>query len=68
MQVILTKSSPVVFANYSLVEKEERVSDIAAVQSDESLLFVVGNKVPVFCCCLSLSPRCDLSILNSGRT
>ncbi|KAB5583954.1 hypothetical protein PHYPO_G00101820 [Pangasianodon hypophthalmus] len=45
LQVILTKSSPIVFANYSLVEEEERVSSIAAVQSDESLLFVVGNKM-----------------------
>ncbi|KAF5904277.1 macrophage-stimulating protein receptor-like isoform X1, partial [Clarias magur] len=45
LQVILTKSSPVVFANYSLVGEEEKVSRIAAVQSEESLLFVVGNKV-----------------------
>lgn len=50
----MTKSSPVVFANYSLVEEEERVSHIAAVQSEESLLFVVGNKVPSLCFCLSL--------------
>ncbi|TSM36139.1 Macrophage-stimulating protein receptor [Bagarius yarrelli] len=44
LQIILTKTSLVVFANYSLVEEEERVSSIAAVQSEESLLFVVGNK------------------------
>lgn len=66
MQVILTKSSPTVFANFSLVEEEERVSRVAAVQSEESLLFVVGNKVPFLCFCLSLC--CDLSILKSGRT
>ncbi|XP_053539574.1 macrophage-stimulating protein receptor isoform X2 [Ictalurus punctatus] len=45
LQVILTLSSPIVFANYSLVEEPERVSRIAAVQSEESLLFVVGNKM-----------------------
>lgn len=33
------------FANYSLVEEEQRVSRIAAVLSTERLLFVVGNKV-----------------------
>ncbi|XP_060775266.1 macrophage-stimulating protein receptor isoform X2 [Neoarius graeffei] len=45
LQVILTYSRPLVFANYSLVEKKERVSPIAAVHSEESLLFVVGNKM-----------------------
>lgn len=33
------------FANYSLVEDEQRVSRIAAVFSTEHLLFVIGNKV-----------------------
>ncbi|KAK3574959.1 hypothetical protein QTP86_019710, partial [Hemibagrus guttatus] len=45
LQVILSLSRPVVFANYSLVDEEERVSRIAAVQSEDSLLFVVGNKI-----------------------
>ncbi len=36
------------FANYSLVEEEQKVSRIAAVYSSESLLFVVGNKVCTF--------------------
>ncbi|XP_076870132.1 macrophage-stimulating protein receptor isoform X2 [Brachyhypopomus gauderio] len=51
LQVVLSRSNPVVFANYSLVEKEEKVSRIAAVQSEESLLFVVGNKM------VSVSPK-----------
>ncbi|KAL6458477.1 hypothetical protein MHYP_G00337070 [Metynnis hypsauchen] len=51
LQVILRRSSPMVFANYSLVGEEERVSRIAANRSEESLLFVVGNKV------VSVSPR-----------
>ena len=41
---MLTRSSPVIFANYSLVENQ-RVSSIAAVYSSEYLLFVVGDKV-----------------------
>lgn len=51
------------FANYSLVEEEERVSHIAAVQSEESLLFVVGNKVPFLCFC-SLLPVVTLVFLT----
>lgn len=47
-QVILSRSSLVVFANYSLVEEKQKVSRIAAVHSSESLLFVVGNKVCTF--------------------
>lgn len=43
-QLVLTRSSPVIFANYSLVENQ-RVSSIAAVYSPEYLLFVVGDKV-----------------------
>nr|XP_055069772.1 macrophage-stimulating protein receptor isoform X2 [Misgurnus anguillicaudatus] len=44
-QVILSMSQPVMFANYSLVEEQQRVSRIAAVLSTEHLLFVVGNKL-----------------------
>lgn len=43
-QLVLTRSSPLIFANYSLVENQ-RVSSIAAVYSAEYLLFVVGDKV-----------------------
>lgn len=43
-KLVLTRSSPVIFANYSLVENQ-RVSSIAAVYSSEFLLFVVGDKV-----------------------
>ncbi|XP_047439627.1 macrophage-stimulating protein receptor-like [Mugil cephalus] len=43
-QLVLTRSSPVVFANYSLVENQS-VSSIAAVYSSEYLLFVVGDKM-----------------------
>lgn len=42
-QVILSLYKPIVFANYSLGETE--VSRTAAVYSEDSLLFVVGNKV-----------------------
>uniref|UniRef100_A0A673FPP7 receptor protein-tyrosine kinase n=1 Tax=Sinocyclocheilus rhinocerous TaxID=307959 RepID=A0A673FPP7_9TELE len=51
LQVILSRSSLVVFANYSLVEEMQKVSRIAAVHSSESLLFVVGNKL------INVSPR-----------
>ncbi|XP_067316269.1 macrophage-stimulating protein receptor isoform X2 [Pseudorasbora parva] len=51
LQVILSKSVPVVFANYSLVEDMQPVSRIAAISSSESLLFVVGNKL------INVSPR-----------
>ncbi|KAG9276889.1 macrophage-stimulating protein receptor-like [Astyanax mexicanus] len=51
LQVVLRRSSPVVFANFSLVGVEERVSHIAAVRSGDSLLFVVGNKM------VSVSPN-----------
>ncbi|XP_061584010.1 macrophage-stimulating protein receptor [Cololabis saira] len=44
LQLVLTRSSPVVFANYSLVENQ-RVSPIAAVYSSEYLLFVIGDKM-----------------------
>uniref|UniRef100_A0A3B4GCW9 Macrophage stimulating 1 receptor n=1 Tax=Pundamilia nyererei TaxID=303518 RepID=A0A3B4GCW9_9CICH len=44
LQLVLTRSSPVIFANYSLVENQ-RVSSIAAVHSSEYLLFVVGDKM-----------------------
>ncbi|KAJ8409375.1 hypothetical protein AAFF_G00235730 [Aldrovandia affinis] len=44
MQLVLRRSSPIIFANYSLVENQ-RVSSIASVYSAESLLFVVGNKM-----------------------
>lgn len=43
-QLVLTRSSPIIFANYSL-EENQRVSSIAAVYSSEYLLFVVGDKV-----------------------
>ncbi|XP_053724128.1 macrophage-stimulating protein receptor isoform X1 [Synchiropus splendidus] len=43
LQLVLTRSSPVIFANYSLVENQ-RVSPIAAVYS-EYLLFVIGDKM-----------------------
>ncbi|XP_016301616.1 macrophage-stimulating protein receptor-like isoform X1 [Sinocyclocheilus anshuiensis] len=51
LQVILSRSSLVLFANYSLVEDMQKVSRIAAVHSSESLLFVVGNKL------INVSPR-----------
>uniref|UniRef100_A0A8C7R461 receptor protein-tyrosine kinase n=1 Tax=Oncorhynchus mykiss TaxID=8022 RepID=A0A8C7R461_ONCMY len=44
LQLVLRRSSPIIFANYTLVENQ-RVSPIAAVYSSESLLFVVGDKV-----------------------
>uniref|UniRef100_A0A8C5DA49 Macrophage-stimulating protein receptor n=1 Tax=Gouania willdenowi TaxID=441366 RepID=A0A8C5DA49_GOUWI len=44
LQLVLTRSSPVMFANYSIVENQ-RVSSIAAVYSSEYLLFVVGDKM-----------------------
>ncbi|XP_062328311.1 macrophage-stimulating protein receptor [Osmerus eperlanus] len=44
LQLVLTRSSPIIFANYSLVENQ-RVTSIAAVHSSESLLFVVGDKM-----------------------
>ncbi|XP_042614643.1 macrophage-stimulating protein receptor-like isoform X2 [Cyprinus carpio] len=51
LQVILSRSSLELFANYSLVEDMHKVSRIAAVHSSESLLFVVGNKL------INVSPR-----------
>ncbi|KAM3838208.1 macrophage-stimulating protein receptor-like, partial [Diretmus argenteus] len=42
LQIILTMSRPIVFANYSLADAA--VSRVAAVYSQDSLLFVVGNK------------------------
>ncbi|XP_070965299.1 macrophage-stimulating protein receptor-like [Oncorhynchus clarkii lewisi] len=50
LQLILRRSNPIIFANYSLGEDNE-VSRKAAVQSNESLLFVVGNKM------FSVSPK-----------
>ncbi|KAK5913025.1 hypothetical protein CesoFtcFv8_002847 [Champsocephalus esox] len=44
LQLVLTRSSPIIFANYSLVENQ-RVSSIATVYSSEYLLFVVGDKM-----------------------
>ncbi|XP_061544735.1 macrophage-stimulating protein receptor isoform X3 [Phycodurus eques] len=44
LQLVLTRSSPIIFANYSLVENQ-RISSIAAVYSSEYLLFVVGDKM-----------------------
>lgn len=43
LQVILSVNTPIVFANYSLGGSE--VSRNAAVYSEDSLLFVVGNKM-----------------------
>ncbi|KAF7645508.1 hypothetical protein LDENG_00203540 [Lucifuga dentata] len=43
LQVILTLSRPIVFANYSVGETQ--VSRTAAVYSEDLLLFVVGNKI-----------------------
>uniref|UniRef100_A0A8B9I0H8 receptor protein-tyrosine kinase n=1 Tax=Astyanax mexicanus TaxID=7994 RepID=A0A8B9I0H8_ASTMX len=45
LQLVLRRSSPVIFANYSLVENQ-RVSATAAVLPPDHLLFVVGDKVP----------------------
>lgn len=49
-QLVLRRSSPVIFANYSLVENQ-KVSSTAAVLSTDHLLFVVGDKVCIrnFC-------------------
>ncbi|KAM9408994.1 macrophage-stimulating protein receptor [Pholidichthys leucotaenia] len=44
LQLVLTRSSPVIFANYSLVENE-RISSTAAIYSSEYLLFVIGDKM-----------------------
>ncbi|XP_028853945.1 macrophage-stimulating protein receptor [Denticeps clupeoides] len=44
LQLVLRRSSPTIFANYSLVENG-KVSSTAAVYSAESLLFVVGDKM-----------------------
>ncbi|XP_049589444.1 macrophage-stimulating protein receptor isoform X1 [Syngnathus scovelli] len=44
LQLVLTRSSPIIFANYSLAENQ-RISSIAAVYSSEYLLFVVGDKM-----------------------
>lgn len=42
-QVVLKLDTPIVFANYSL--GETGISRTAAVHSEDSLLFVAGNKV-----------------------
>ncbi|KAI7795236.1 macrophage-stimulating protein receptor [Triplophysa rosa] len=44
LQLVLRRSSPVIFANYTLVENQ-KVSSTAAVLSPEHLLFVVGDKM-----------------------
>uniref|UniRef100_A0A8C1LIX8 Macrophage-stimulating protein receptor n=1 Tax=Cyprinus carpio TaxID=7962 RepID=A0A8C1LIX8_CYPCA len=44
LQLVLRRSSPVIFANYSLVENQ-KVSSTAAVLSPDHLLFVVGDKM-----------------------
>ncbi|XP_063072060.1 macrophage-stimulating protein receptor [Engraulis encrasicolus] len=44
LQLVLRRSSPIIFANYSLA-KDQPVSPTAAVYSDQHLLFVVGDKV-----------------------
>ncbi|XP_031424141.1 macrophage-stimulating protein receptor isoform X2 [Clupea harengus] len=44
LQLVLRRTSAIIFANYSLSE-EEPVSRTAAIQSEDSLLFVVGNKL-----------------------
>ncbi|RXN34320.1 macrophage-stimulating receptor-like protein [Labeo rohita] len=44
LQLVLRRSSPVIFANYSLVENQ-KVSSTAAVLSTDHLLFVVGDKM-----------------------
>uniref|UniRef100_A0A8B9HUM7 Macrophage-stimulating protein receptor n=1 Tax=Astyanax mexicanus TaxID=7994 RepID=A0A8B9HUM7_ASTMX len=44
LQLVLRRSSPVIFANYSLVENQ-RVSATAAVLPPDHLLFVVGDKM-----------------------
>ncbi|XP_041944494.1 macrophage-stimulating protein receptor [Alosa sapidissima] len=43
LQLVLRRSSPVIFANYSLVENQP--VSMAAVYSNNSLLFVVGDKM-----------------------
>ncbi|KAL0978740.1 hypothetical protein UPYG_G00174530 [Umbra pygmaea] len=50
LQLVLQRSRPTIFANYSLVEDME-VSRKAAVLSDDALLFLVGNKM------FSVSPK-----------
>ncbi|MBN3302051.1 RON protein, partial [Amia calva] len=44
LQFVLRRSSPIIFANYSLAENQQ-VSSIASEYLADSLLFVVGNKV-----------------------
>ncbi|KAL7843711.1 hypothetical protein AOLI_G00252230 [Acnodon oligacanthus] len=44
LQLVLRRSSPIIFANYSLVENQ-RVSATAAVLPPDHLLFVVGDKM-----------------------
>ncbi|XP_062402229.1 macrophage-stimulating protein receptor isoform X2 [Sardina pilchardus] len=49
LQLVLRRTNAIIFANYSLSEGEP-VSRTNAIQSEDSLLFVVGNKL------LSVSP------------
>ncbi|KAL0978630.1 hypothetical protein UPYG_G00173080, partial [Umbra pygmaea] len=44
IQLVLRRSSPFIFANYTLAESQS-VSSTAAVYSSETLLFVVGDKM-----------------------
>ncbi|XP_073682015.1 macrophage-stimulating protein receptor [Garra rufa] len=44
LQLVLRRSSPIIFANYSLVENQ-KVSSTAAVLSPDHLLFVIGDKM-----------------------
>uniref|UniRef100_A0A672KRH1 Macrophage-stimulating protein receptor n=1 Tax=Sinocyclocheilus grahami TaxID=75366 RepID=A0A672KRH1_SINGR len=44
LQLVLRRSSPIIFVNYSLVENQ-KVSSTAAVLSPDHLLFVVGDKI-----------------------
>lgn len=63
-QLVLTRSSPVIFANYSLVENQ-RVSSIAAVHSSEYLLFVVGDKVQLQSLCTVYQSYTSPSLADS---
>ncbi|XP_063071507.1 macrophage-stimulating protein receptor isoform X2 [Engraulis encrasicolus] len=50
LQVVLRRTNPIIYANYSLSEGQP-VSRTSTIQSDNSLLFVVGNKL------ISVSPN-----------
>ncbi|MBN3326565.1 RON protein, partial [Atractosteus spatula] len=44
LQLVLRRTSPIIFANYSL-EQNQPVSSIASDYTSDSLLFVIGNKM-----------------------